>query len=170
MTVSLLALSSAAIASVYAVGYVNSSAGESAAPSPIVAAATTAPQVRANPDVAGRVNSGATPEGGSTSGRQPAPSAAAGGVAAAYQDGTYVATGTSRHGNIEATVVVANGQIVSAQISSCQTRYPCSKIGSLPPQVVARQSVTVNRVSGSTDSSNAYLAAVASALAKAKAA
>ncbi len=150
----LIALSSAAIASVYAVGYVNSSADESAVPSAVVAAAT-APQVRANPDVAGR---------------QPAAAPSASAVGASYRDGTYVATGTSRHGNIEATVVVTNGQVVSAQISNCQTRYPCSKISSLPPQVVARQSVTVNRVSGSTDSSNAYLAAVGSALAKAKAA
>ena len=155
MTVGLIALSSAAIASVYAVGYVNSSADESAVPSAVVAAAATAPQVRANPDVAGR---------------QPAAAPSASAVGASYRDGTYVATGTSRHGNIEATVVVTNGQVVSAQISNCQTRYPCSKISSLPPQVVARQSVTVNRVSGSTDSSNAYLAAVGSALAKAKAA
>src|SRR5689334_13457790 len=34
-----------------------------------------------------------------------------------YKDGSYTGWGTSRHGDIEATVVIANGKIASAYIS-----------------------------------------------------
>jgi uncharacterized protein with FMN-binding domain len=83
-----------------------------------------------------------------------------------YKDGSYVGLGRSRHGNIETTVVVQGGKIVSAKISQCLTRYPCSMIAALPGQVVAQQSATVDFVSGATDSSMAYQQAVANALAK----
>jgi uncharacterized protein with FMN-binding domain len=85
-----------------------------------------------------------------------------------YTDGTFTGTGTSRHGNIEVSVVIQGGKITSAQITSCQTRYPCSKVAALPGQVVTRQSASVSYVSGSTDSSKAFAGAVAAALAKAK--
>jgi len=87
---------------------------------------------------------------------------------AAYKDGTYTGTGTSRHGNITASVVVQGGKIVSADITQCGTRYPCSDIASLPGQVVARQSAPVNLVSGATDSSHAYQGAIQNALMQAK--
>jgi uncharacterized protein with FMN-binding domain len=83
-----------------------------------------------------------------------------------YKDGSYVGLGRSRHGNIEATVVVQGGKIVSAKISQCLTRYPCSMIAALPGEVVAQQSAAVDFVSGATDSSTAYQQAVANALAK----
>ncbi len=86
-----------------------------------------------------------------------------------YKDGTYVGVGTSRHGSIQATVVVEGGKIVSAEITGCGTKYPCSKVASLPGQVVARQTATVNVISGATDSSRAYMGAVSAALAQAKA-
>ncbi len=57
---------------------------------------------------------------------------------------------------------------MSAEITRCGTRYPCSKIAALPGQVVARQGPTVDRVSGATDSATAYRAAVTAALAKAQ--
>ncbi len=85
----------------------------------------------------------------------------------AYKDGTYTSVGTSRHGSIQATVVVQNGRIVSAQITGATTRYPTSRIASLPGQVVSKQSASVNYISGATDSSQAYLSAVASALTQA---
>ena len=58
------------------------------------------------------------------------------------------------------------GKIVSAKISQCLTRYPCSMIDALPGEVVAQQSAAVDFVSGATDSSMAFQQAVANALAK----
>jgi uncharacterized protein with FMN-binding domain len=87
---------------------------------------------------------------------------------AQYKDGTYSGWGTSRHGDIQATVVVEGGRIVSAAISQCLTRYSCSWIAALPPQVVSRQSAEVDFVSGATQSTNAFYYGVIEALAKAK--
>jgi uncharacterized protein with FMN-binding domain len=84
-----------------------------------------------------------------------------------YKNGTYLGWGTSRHGDIQASVVVQDGQITSAVIATCATRYPCSWIVNLPPQVVVRQSPKVDYVSGATQSSDAFSDAVADALSKA---
>lgn len=89
-------------------------------------------------------------------------------TAGKYRDGSYIGMGRSRHGNIEVTVVVQGGAIASTKISQCLTRYPCSMIAALPGQVVARQSATVDFVSGATDSSTAFREAVANALAQGK--
>jgi uncharacterized protein with FMN-binding domain len=86
----------------------------------------------------------------------------------AYKDGTYTGWGTSRHGDIQAAVVIEGGRIVSATIAQCLTRYSCSWIAPLPPQVVTRQSAEVDYVSGATQSTNAFYYAVLEALAKAK--
>jgi uncharacterized protein with FMN-binding domain len=88
--------------------------------------------------------------------------------AIAYKDGTYTGWGTSRHGDIQATVVIENGRIASASISQCYTRYPCSWIAALPAQVAQRQSPEVDFVSGATQSTNAFYYGVIEALAKAK--
>ena len=85
-----------------------------------------------------------------------------------WKDGSYTGWGTSRHGDIQATVVVEAGRIVSATISQCLTRYSCSWIAALPPQVVSRQSPETDYVSGATQSTNAFYYAVVEALAKAK--
>ena len=85
-----------------------------------------------------------------------------------YKDGSYKGWGTSRHGDIEATVVIAGGRIQSAKISGCYTRYSCSVIDPLPPQVAQRQSPEVDYVSGATQSADAFYYAVIEALAKAK--
>lgn len=85
-----------------------------------------------------------------------------------FKDGRYSGWGSSRHGDIEATVEVQNGRITSAWISQCYTRYSCSWIAALPPQVVTRQSANVDYVSGATQSTNAFYYAVVEALAKAK--
>jgi uncharacterized protein with FMN-binding domain len=86
-----------------------------------------------------------------------------------YADGTYTGWGYSRHGDIEATVIVEEGRIVSALISKCQTRYPCAGVvDHLPGQVLSRQRAKVDFVSGATQSSYAFEDAVAQALAKAK--
>lgn len=86
-----------------------------------------------------------------------------------YRDGKYTATGSSRHGDVQATVVIKGGRIVSANIDGCMTRYPCSVIQDLPGQVVQQQSANVDFISGASDSSSAYQEAVASALAQAQA-
>jgi uncharacterized protein with FMN-binding domain len=85
-----------------------------------------------------------------------------------YKDGTYKAWGSCRHGDIEATVVIEGGRIASATISQCYTRYPCTWIANAPGQVVARQSIKVDYVSGATQSIDAFKQAVAGALSKAK--
>jgi uncharacterized protein with FMN-binding domain len=87
---------------------------------------------------------------------------------AQYKDGTYSGWGTSRHGDIQATVVVDGGRIASAVITQCLTRYSCSVISMLPPQVAIRQSADVDYVSGATQSSNAFYYAVLEALSRAK--
>jgi uncharacterized protein with FMN-binding domain len=85
-----------------------------------------------------------------------------------YRDGTYYGWGTSRHGSIQAAVVIDGGRIVSATIAQCLTRYSCSWIAHLPPQVVLRQSADVDYVSGATQSTYAFYDAVVEALSKAR--
>jgi uncharacterized protein with FMN-binding domain len=85
-----------------------------------------------------------------------------------WKDGTYTGWGFSRHGNIEAEVVIDGGRIASATISQCRTRYSCSVIEKLPPQVAERQSPEVDYVSGATQSADAFYGAVVAALEKAK--
>jgi uncharacterized protein with FMN-binding domain len=85
-----------------------------------------------------------------------------------WKDGTYLGWGTSRHGNIQAEVVIEQGRIASAIIAQCRTRYSCSVIEQLPPQVAQRQSPDVDYVSGATQSADAFYFAVVDALDKAK--
>ena len=85
-----------------------------------------------------------------------------------WKDGTFTGWGGSRHGDIQATVEIKAGRIISAWISICATQYSCSWIDSLPGQVVARQSPEVDFVSGATQSTNAFYYAVVQALHKAK--
>ena len=84
-----------------------------------------------------------------------------------WKDGTYTGWGTSRHGDIQSQVVIEDGRIVSASIALCQTRYSCSVIDKLPPQVAARQSADVDSVSGATQSADAFYYGVVEALDKA---
>jgi uncharacterized protein with FMN-binding domain len=135
---------------------------------PLVAAPAAAPN--APPPVQ------ATPTPTPTPAPSPAPPAAAPAPAPAaktagkttYKDGVYLGRGTSRHGDIEAMVEIQGGRITNAVISQCLTRYSCSWIAVLVPQVVARQSAEVDYVSGATVSSDAFYYAVTQALAQAK--
>ena len=95
----------------------------------------------------------------------PAPPAA---PASTWKDGTYYGWGSSRHGDIQAAVVIEGGHIARATISQCLTRYSCSVIEKLPPEVAERQSPEVDYVSGATQSTNAFYYAVVEALGKAK--
>ena len=87
---------------------------------------------------------------------------------AQYKDGTYFGWGTSRHGDIQAQVIIEGGRIASATIAQCLTRCSCSVIAKLPPQVAERQSPETDYVSGATQSTNAFYYAVVEALSKAK--
>jgi uncharacterized protein with FMN-binding domain len=162
---SLIGLSSLAIASVYAVGYLHTSAADSAgllagtSPAAASASATLGPPVPTPQVLTGR-----PPQSTAT----PRPAASVAPVQAAYTDGTFLGRGTSRHGDIEATVVINGGKIVSASVSTCLTRYSCSEVNALVREALQRQGVPVNHISGATDSSNAYKQAVAAALAKSK--
>jgi uncharacterized protein with FMN-binding domain len=88
-------------------------------------------------------------------------------VAPKWKDGTYTGWGTSRHGDIEARVVVHEGRIAEAGISQCLTRYSCDVIDTLIPQPVQRQSPDIDYVSRATESSDAYYFALREALEKA---
>jgi uncharacterized protein with FMN-binding domain len=84
------------------------------------------------------------------------------------KDGTYSGWGTSRHGDIQAAVEIQGGRIVKAYITQCLTRYSCSRIASIIPQVVDRQSAEVDYVSGATQSTDAFYYAIVEALSKAR--
>ena len=134
--------------------------------------ASSAPVPNAAATPAASEDSPATPSASpaaSTSNDQEAVPAAP--IAAApqgrYKDGTYLGWGTSRHGDIQASVVIQGGKIVSAEIAQCLTRYSCSWIAALPGQVISRQSPNVDYVSGATQSCNAFSDAVAQALSQA---
>jgi uncharacterized protein with FMN-binding domain len=183
----LVALSSAAVVAVYAAGYARTepaaaslagaaptAAGVVATPSSAAAAPNLSPAASATPTasgVASRQPASARP-GQSSAARAgaatPTPAVPAAPAGASLRDGVYVGSGSSRHGGIEATVTIRGGQIVSAEITRCGTRYPCSRIAALAGQVIARQGAAVDFVSGATDSSRAYQAAVTAALAKAR--
>lgn len=189
----LVALSSAAVVAVYVTGYVQTesaaagmapltpTAGVGAAPTataplrttlitpvPPSAPAPARPAPPARSERSGRTPpTPAVPAPAAPLPASPTPAAPAA-TTAPLRDGSYVGTGRSRHGNLQATVVVQGGAIVSAQITQCGTRYPCSRIAQLPGQVVARQSANVDVVSGATDSAVAYKQAVAAALAQAR--
>ena len=93
-----------------------------------------------------------------------------------YKDGTFLGWGSCRHGDIEASVQIQDGKIVTATITQCLTRYSCSWISprvpnpvlpDLPREVVERQSAKVDYVSGATESSYAFADAITAALSKA---
>jgi uncharacterized protein with FMN-binding domain len=106
-----------------------------------------------------------TPDAAVAAGAAGAPAAA---EQTGYKDGTYYGWGTSRHGDIQAAVVIADGRIASTSIAQCLTRYSCSWIAALVPRVAARQSPPTEYVSGATESSYAFYDAVVEALAQAE--
>ncbi|MEO8457379.1 MAG: FMN-binding protein [Chloroflexota bacterium] len=147
LTDGLIGVSSLAVLTIYGLGYArtNNANGEGLAVTNIPPARTPVPT---------RVAPGTTP----------APTLLAG----TFHDGTYTAVGSSRHGDIEATVVVSGGKIVSAKVTSCDTRYPCSDVNALVSEVVTHQDSPIHYISGATDSSKAYTQAVQKALAEAR--
>ena len=133
---------------------------------PVVPAAPEAPAPPA--PAAPEVSAPTAPEAPAAAAAPESPAAPSAPATPQYKDGTYLGWGTSRHGDIQAQVVIENGRIASATIAQCLTRYSCSVIARLPPQVAERQSPEVDYVSGATQSTNAFYYAVVEALAKAK--
>lgn len=187
ITGGLVAISSAAIVTVYAAGYSQTQSAAAQFDSPLVTtsvpptvriatatvAATSTPFERiriapanTTPPTASLPRRSLPSASISTPTTAPAPTNTSASATGTYRDGSYVGLGRSRHGNIEVTVVVQGGKIASAKISQCGTRYPCSMISALPGEVIAQQSANVDFVSGATDSSTAFTDAVANALAK----
>jgi uncharacterized protein with FMN-binding domain len=101
--------------------------------------------------------SGAQPDAGATPAPPPSP----------YKDGVYAGRGSCPHGDIQAQVVVASGLIVSADITRCETRYPCSLLDREADDVVYAQGNVVDMVTGATESAYAFHEAIAQALAQA---
>jgi uncharacterized protein with FMN-binding domain len=188
---SLITLSSAAIVAIYAAGYHRTAPAahkfDSRARDQRTAAtlASVLPPSAANPEIepASPVSRSAAPPvkknsaRPATSARKAAPSKPTDSTPQTrYKDGVYLGWGSCPHGDIEASVVIQNGKIVSTAISQCLTRYSCGWIApkipggglpDLPSQVVERQSPKVDYVSGATESSYAFADAVAAALSKA---
>ena len=178
----LIALGSAAIVGVYAVGYAHThpvSQGAAVYSAPVAAAlATVTPRATATqtpapaaPSVATAIAraiataSATAASAPTTAARAQTGTAAAG--ATPYRDGTYSGYGTSRRGDIEAAVTIQGGKITSVQITRATTYYPVSRIARLSGEVVDRQSAQVDFVSGATLSSSAFKSAVTQALSQA---
>jgi uncharacterized protein with FMN-binding domain len=162
----IVAISSAAIVVIYALGRANTSLGSDQQFVDAPTAAATAPAgARVNPPPT--IRPGATARAGAPV--SPAPTQAPATAALKYKDGTYAGNGTSRHGGMQVTVVIKDGKIASANVTSCGTRYPCSDVNSLVRAAVSNQAVPVNHVSGATDSSQAYRQGLTNALNQAKA-
>jgi len=190
----LVVLSSAAVLAIYSAGYFRTRAAanrliEQAAQQRIAALApVNAPP--SPPEI--KPNQAATPSGTPTPAEPPrkklatrapatarAPKAASDSPAdpsaprqqasqSGYKDGTYLGWGSCPHGDIQAGVIIKRGQIVDVGITQCLTRYSCSVIKRLPGEVLDRQSVNVDVVSGATESVYAFHDAVAQALSKAQ--
>ena len=111
-----------------------------------------------------------TDTSGTTGTTQPTDSTAqpAAGDRGPYKDGVYFGWGSSRHGDIQASVEIRDGRIFAATVAQCLTRYSCSWISMLPGQVVSRQSPETDVISGATQSSDAFYYAVVEALKQAK--
>lgn len=154
ITDGLIALSSAVVLSVYSIGYLHTHYGVGQAGGLEVAQPSSS--ASAPPRATASAITPVQPQG---------PTDAA--TATSYRDGTYVGLGSSRHGDIEATVVVQAGKIQSASVSACMTRYSCAYMNPLVREVLDTQDAPVDHVSGATDSSRAYTEAIQIALAEA---
>lgn len=167
-------MAASAITAVYAAGYVHTQAADASLSSTTTAAAAptvvSAPAAAQPPGVtttnpartAARspANAAPTPTAASRSGTTSGPT---------LKDGAYTGVGTSRRGDIQVSLDVQGGRVVSVNISGATTQYPTRLIANLPSEVVARQSAQLDVVTGATYSSLAFRGAVQQALQKAQA-
>jgi uncharacterized protein with FMN-binding domain len=68
---------------------------------------------------------------------------------------------------VTVSVTVSGDKITNVQITKVTTKFPVSRIASLPAQVIQQQTANVNVVTGATYSSQAFKQAVQQALAQA---
>src|SRR5689334_9146988 len=134
----LVALGSAAIVAVYGIGFARTASSATATPdsasAPAIAAATVTPPAGSQPliDLARTVattTTTPTPGAAVTSAVPTATPAAttANGTAAAYRDGSYTGTGTSRFGNITVAVTIQGSSISGVTLTKVTTSYPASR-------------------------------------------
>jgi uncharacterized protein with FMN-binding domain len=153
----LVALSFAAIATIYSTGYLATEGADARLGQSDVSSAVA--QAAPNAAPAAPVAPTATPTAGIT--------AASHTAGTLYRDGTFEGQGTSRRGGFKVAVTIQGGVITNVAITQSTTQYPASRVAALPGQVVARQSAQVDRVSGATFSTQAFQQAVQQALAQA---
>lgn len=131
-----------------------------------VAAQNTVAQLASHAAAQPDVNK-STPAAAAPAAASPQPAAAAEAAAAPtpkYKDGTFTGWGECTHGSIQASVVIESGKIASVAIARCETAYSCGWIANLPGEVVDWQTSNTDWVTGATDSSYAFMDAVAAAL------
>ena len=177
----LVALSASAVTAIYAAGLLSThaaadsvSAAALATQTPVsvatqvstVATPTTALPVVVTPTTTGAASATATATSApkAPTATSTATSTSSASVSSAYTDGTYTGTGTSRFGDVTVSVTTSAGKITNVQITRVTTKYPASRIASLPAQVVQAQTASVNVVTGATYSSQAFKQAVQQAL------
>ena len=87
-----------------------------------------------------------------------------------YKDGEYKGSGKGYGGNIEVSVSIKNGLIVSVKIVSARNETPdyIKEVASITEDIVDFQGTDVDVVSGATLSSNGVLDAVDEALSRAE--
>jgi uncharacterized protein with FMN-binding domain len=171
---SLVALSAAAITTVYAAGFIAtqpaSSRAGTASANPISQVVSATP----TPSLAQLAPNRSAPaptvvrSAGAPASATPLPTQASSANAAVYRDGQYQGSGTSRFGDVNLTVTVSDGRITAVTLGRVTTHYPASRISGLPAQVVSRQNAQVDRVSGATASTQAFQQAVQQALSQAR--
>jgi uncharacterized protein with FMN-binding domain len=138
-----------------------------AAPAPVVPASSSVPVPTTPVPVAALPASPATATAVTTTAAG-AP-AATPAVAKKYKDGAFFGWGRCRHGDLKVIVELKDDKIVSAEIAECYTRYSKNVISRLPKQLTDRQNPDkLDRISGASDSSDAYYYAVVEALKAAK--
>ena len=83
-----------------------------------------------------------------------------------YNAGTYEGVGTGNNGDVKVTVTFSENQIVTVDVSEHSETPGVSDpaIERIPADIVAQQSLSVDTVSGATNTSNAILNAVADAV------
>jgi uncharacterized protein with FMN-binding domain len=81
-----------------------------------------------------------------------------------YKDGTFTGTGWNRRGQIGVAVTLKNDKITDVQISNWGMHYSERDVQGLPSEVMQKQNVQVNNVSGATYSTQAFTDAVQDAL------
>jgi uncharacterized protein with FMN-binding domain len=90
--------------------------------------------------------------------------------ASAYNDGIYTGLGNAHNGTITVEVTITDGKISNIVVSEHIETTPdlAEVFNSLPYNIIKNQSIEdVDIISGATEASNGYLAAVQDALLKA---